>query len=181
MKTNLELVRFCESKLGTPYVFGMKGEKLTRERLNELCRQYPSMFKEQYRQKAEKFIGRECTDCSGLISWFTGTVRGSAQYRETATAEKDISQLDETMIGWALWKNGHIGVYIGNGYCIEARGINYGTIKSLVTSNSWQKVLKLRDIEYVSKPIPPGGDMGDLLIRLLEWLLSLFNNNNKKK
>jgi len=49
---------------------------------------------------------------------------GISNYKDTAAQTVAIGKLDESMIGWALWKSGHIGVYIGNGYCIEAKGIN---------------------------------------------------------
>ena len=64
-----------------------------------------------------------------------------------------IDHLDESMVGWALWKPGYIGVYIGDGWCIEAKGINYGTIKSRVSATPWQKALKLCDIDYTPVPV----------------------------
>lgn len=147
------LVAFCESKIGTPYVYGAKGEVLTEERLQILAKQNPSMYTSSYMAKARQFIGQRCTDCSGLISWYTGIVRGSYNYHDTADERVAIGALDESMIGWALWKPGHIGVYVGNGYCIEAKGINYGTIKSQVGATAWQKILKLCDIDYSVDPI----------------------------
>ena len=147
------LVAFCESKIGTPYVYGAKGEVLTEARLQTLAKQNPSMYTSSYTAKAKQFIGQRCTDCSGLISWYTGIVRGSYNYHDTADERAAIGALDESMIGWALWKPGHIGVYIGDGYCIEAKGINYGTIKSKVKNTAWQKVLKLCDIDYNVDPV----------------------------
>ena len=147
------LVAFCESKIGTPYVYGAKGEVLTEERLQTLAKQNPSMYTSSYLTKARQFIGQNCTDCSGLISWYTGIVRGSYNYHDTADERVSIGALDESMIGWALWKPGHIGIYIGDGYCIEAKGINYGTIKSKVKNTAWQQVLKLCDIDYSVDPI----------------------------
>ena len=147
------LVAFCETKLGTPYVYGAKGEILTEERLKTLKKQNPSMYSSKYLAKARKFIGQRCTDCSGLISWYTGVIRGSYNFHDTATEKVPIGALDESMIGWALWKPGHIGVYVGNGYCIEAKGIDYGTIKSRVKDTAWQKVLKLKDIDYSVEPV----------------------------
>ena len=142
------LVTFCESKIGTPYVYGAKGEVLTEERLQVLKKQNPAMYTSSYMAKARKFIGQRCADCSGLISWYTGLIRGSYNYHDTADKRVAIGALDESMIGWALWRPGHIGVYVGDGYCIEAKGINYGTIKSQVKDTAWQKVLKLCDIDY---------------------------------
>lgn len=142
------LIEFCKSKVGTPYVYGAKGEILTESRLQVLKKQNPGMYTTTYTAKARQFIGRHCTDCSGLISWYTGTIRGSYNYHDTADERVPIGSLNESMAGWALWKPGHIGIYIGGGYCIEAKGINYGTIKSRVGDTAWQKALKLCDIDY---------------------------------
>lgn len=148
-----ELIEFVKGKVGTPYVYGAKGEILTEQRLQVLKKQNPSMYSSSYTAKARKFIGQHCVDCSGLISWYTGIIRGSYNYHDTATERVPIGALDESMIGWAVWKPGHIGVYIGDGYVIEAKGINYGTIKSRVGDTPWQKVLKLCDIDYSRDPV----------------------------
>lgn len=142
------LVEFCRSKLGTPYVYGAKGEILTEEKIQILKRQNPGTYTSTYVNKARKFIGQQCTDCSGLLSWYTGMLRGSWNYHDTADEVLPIGSLNESMLGWALWKPGHIGVYIGNGRCIEAKGINYGTVETAVSDTAWKKVLKLCDIDY---------------------------------
>lgn len=144
------LIEFCKGKIGTPYVYGAIGEILTPAVLDRLAKESPGMFTSTYKAKAKKYIGQRCVDCSGLISWYTGIQRGSYNFHDTATERVSIDHLSESMIGWALWKPGHIGVYIGGGYCIEAKGIDYGTIKSPVTATPWQKVLKLRDIDYTA-------------------------------
>lgn len=153
-KTVAGLIEHCKSKLGTPYVFGAKGEILTKAGLDRLARENPGTYTSAYKTKASKFVGQHCTDCSGLISWYTGRIRGSWDYKESADKAIGIDRLDETMVGWALWKPGHIGVYIGDGWCIEAKGINYGTIESKVSSTAWQEVLKLHDIDYTAVPAP---------------------------
>ena len=125
---------------------------LTQAILDRLARENPGTYTSTYKAKVARYIGQRCTDCSGLISWYTGCIRGSYNYHDTAVERVGIDHLNESMTGWALWKPGHIGVYIGDGYCIEAKGINYGTIKSRVTATPWQKVLKLCDIDYT--PVP---------------------------
>ncbi len=147
------LTAFCKSKIGTPYVYGAKGEILTEECLQLLANQNPSVYTSSYLAKARQFIGQRCTDCSGLISWYTGIIRGSTNYHDTAEEKVSIGALDESMTGWALWKPGHIGVYVGDGCCVEAKGINYGTIESRVKDTAWQKVLKLCDIDYSVDPV----------------------------
>lgn len=153
-KTRNGLIEHCNSKIGTPYVFGAKGESMTQARIDQLARENPGTYTSAYKYKAAKYIGQHCTDCSGLISWYTGRIRGSYNYYDTAVERVNIDHLDESMTGWALWKPGHIGVFIGNGWCIEAKGINYGTIKTKVSATAWQKVLKLCDIDYSSDQVP---------------------------
>ncbi len=147
-KTAAELVAWAESILGTPYVYGMKYQVLTQSLLNSLAASYPSTFTSSYIKKAQAFIGQICVDCSGVISACTGTERNSSGYKSTAIETVAISKLDDTMIGWGLWKSGHIGVYIGNGYLIEARGIDYGTVRSKVSSRDFTYAIKLCDIDY---------------------------------
>ena len=134
--TGIELVKHCKSKIGTPYVFGAKGAngKLTQSFLNSLIKSYPKMFTPIYIKKAEKLVGKVCTDCSGLISWYTGKNIGTDAMNSTATKRGLIKDIRKAPIGAVLWKNGHVGVYIGNGYCIEAKGIDYGTIKSSISN-----------------------------------------------
>ena len=52
------------------------------------------------------------------------------------------------IVGLALWKSGHIGVYIGSGYAIEAMGTRYGVVKTKVEGRGWQGWCKLPYIEY---------------------------------
>ena len=58
------------------------------------------------------------------------------------------SKINDFAIGTVLWKQGHVGVYIGNGECVEAKGINYGTIKSNVKDTKWKYGLTFDDMSY---------------------------------
>ena len=55
-------------------------------------------------------------------------------------------------VGTVLWKTGHVGIYLGRrdgAYrCVEAKGINYGTICSNVTDNDWQCGLLFPWVSY---------------------------------
>ena len=156
-KTANELVNFAKSKLGTNYVYGMKGAVLTDSKLRSLANSYPKYL--TYNKEKGK-IGTVCTDCSGLISWCTSKVRGSSQYKETATRIEPISNISGAVAGCALWQQGHIGIYIGNGECIEARGSAYGTVKTKVANRKFTHILWLCDIDYdnsVQVPQEPSG------------------------
>lgn len=55
-------------------------------------------------------------------------------------------------VGTVLWKPGHVGVYLGKrdgAYrCVEAKGINYGTICSNVSDNDWKCGLLFPRVNY---------------------------------
>lgn len=144
------LVKFCKSKLKTPYVYGMKGDELTTDKLNSLAKTYPSMFTKTYKEKAKKFIGKKCTDCSGLIGWYTGKYLSSSGLYSSAKEHNPIKTVDKAPLGAILWKSGHVGVYIGDGYCIEAKGIDYGVVKSKISKTKFTHWLVMDYIDYGS-------------------------------
>lgn len=163
--TGQELANFVASKVGTPYVYGAKGADgaLTQSRYNSLARSYPKIFTQSYKNKiiSRGYIGRVCTDCSGLISWFTKKDLGSSQLYSQAYARLPMSKLDDFAIGTVLWKQGHVGVYCGkdaNGkpICIEAKGIDYGTVKGVITNPSrWTCGLTFSWMDYtIANKIP---------------------------
>ncbi len=146
-KTSTGLVSFAKSKLGTAYVYGAKGQLLTDSLYNTLKARYGSMVWASDKKK----IGKLCVDCSGLISWYTGTVRNSTSFKNTATKVLTIDKLSQAVPGCAVWRQGHIGIYIGDGYCIEARGSAYGVVKTKVKSRDFTHILWLAEVEY--KPV----------------------------
>lgn len=144
-KTAQGLIDFAKSKVGTPYVYGAKGELMTEAKINQLRNMYGSgMVWWSDNSKA----GKVCVDCSGLISWYTGIMRGSSQYKSTAAAVVPISQRTNEHIGWAVWVQGHIGIYLGNDTYIAADGSAYGVRIAKLSQNRFTHLLKLCDIDY---------------------------------
>lgn len=142
------LAYFCKSKLNTPYVYGTKGEVLTKTKLDALTKSYPSIFTKSYKKQAEKYIGKICTDCSGLIGWYTGKYLSSSGLFSAAIERYPIAELHSAPIGAILWKPGHVGVYVGDGRCIEAKGIKYGTVQSNALNRGFTHILILPFIDY---------------------------------
>lgn len=142
---NLELIKFAESKIGTAYVYGMKGKVMTANDYNRLKKQYGSMVWDTDIKK----IGKMCVDCSGLISWATGIVRGSSQYKQMAKEAHPISTIEDAPKGAAVWRNGHIGIYVGNGDYIAADGSAYGVRKNNLSNAKFTHWFEISDIEYV--------------------------------
>ena len=60
-----------------------------------------------------------------------------------------ISTLPE-IVGLALFTDGHVGYYVGNGYAVEWRGFNYGCVKTRVKDRTWKNWAKLPFIDYGS-------------------------------
>lgn len=50
--------------------------------------------------------------------------------------------------GLAVWKSGHIGVYIGNGEVIEAMDTRYGVVKTKLQGRGWIHWLEVPGIKY---------------------------------
>ena len=142
--TNKELVLFAKSKIGTPYVYGMKGDVLTEKKYEQL----KILFGELVWNSDRKKIGQVCVDCSGLISWATGILRNSQGYHDTAAAVFPISMVADAPVGAALWCKGHIGIYLGNGKYIAADGSRHGVRMASVEGSAFTHWFLLKDIIY---------------------------------
>lgn len=140
-----DLADYAISKLGTPYFYGAKMQTLTRDLMNRLHASYPSTVTMAYMTIAEQQgqIGKINVDCSGLIGAYRGKHLGSSQLYSSAYKRMPISQVNDFARGTVLWKQGHAGVYIGDGMCVEAKGIRYGTVKTPVKTQSGYMVLHL--------------------------------------
>lgn len=148
MKTAQELINHCKSVTSWKYVYGCKGEILTREKYNQLKKQYGSMVWDSDINK----LGYMCCDCSGLISSCTGILRGSYNYKETAVEVLPVSALNENWnnyVGWAIWMKGHIGVVSDTkGYYYAMDGSDRNWVHNPLNKQNWTHILKLKDIEY---------------------------------
>ncbi|MEA5057233.1 MAG: hypothetical protein VB047_06715 [Anaerotignum propionicum] len=147
--TGQELVAFARSKLGTPYVYGMKGTVMTQANFNYLQGQYG---KKCVWDSDESKVGKVCVDCSGLISWATGVVLGSAQLFDRAIKKELIGTIKQAPVGALVWMKGHVGIYTGvkNGvpYYIAADGSAYGVREVQLSKNKFTHWLLMDYINY---------------------------------
>ena len=172
MKSNLELVAFSKACLGRPYIFGTFGQKLTASLIDAKSKQYPRQLSATRVKKAKtQFIGQRSNDCIGLIKSFLWS--NSANDDPIYNSAEDWSADDtfnranekgsiETMPdipGLCVRYRGHVGVYIGGGEVIEARGFDYGTVKTAVNSRNWSHWYKHPLICYESNT---GANTGEL-------------------
>ena len=163
-KNSADLVKWAEQayKNGWGYVWGTYGCVLDESRLNAKLEQYPEAVGSYSGFIRENYLGGRTTDCVGLIkgyAWYdayssefvycsNGMPDLSADGMFDAAVEKGtIDTMPETA-GLAVWKDGHIGVYIGKGNVIEARGTHEGVIKSKLNETAWTHWLRVPYIEY---------------------------------
>ena len=162
-KTNIGLVEYAKAQLGKPYWYGTFGQTATELLHKSKKKQYPNYytatdFQLQYGQKVH--------DCIGLIKGYlwSDTSTSSPQYRAAqdisadgmlARCEErgDMSSMPE-LPGVLVFSPQHVGVYIGNGYVIEARGHSYGVVKTQLPSRWWKNWGKCPWIEYIEEVQP---------------------------
>ena len=152
--TNIGLVEFARSKIGTPYVYGCKQ---IRDKEVELTLSQYKLLKAAYGtgcvwESDVNKVGKICCDCSGLISWYTGKIYGSGQYKEKAGEIHTIDTIKNAPVGAAVWLKGHIGIYSGtrNGvpYYIAEDGSAYGCREVPLSKNKFTHWFKIFDIYY---------------------------------
>lgn len=162
-KTVDGLIAHCNKALKEKwqYVYGMKGAVMTKAKYKALKKQYGSAVWDSDIKK----VGKKCCDCSGLISSYTGILRGSGQYKNTAVKVYPISKRTKAMKGYAVWMNGHIGIYDGNNGYYAMDGSARNMVHYPLSKNQFTHILKLADIDYGSgakkvttaKPVASGG------------------------
>lgn len=164
MKNGNGLVEYAKTHLGTPYFYGAKipDGALTERKMSTMHAMYPRVVTVNYMAKARRKgqVGKVNVDCSGLIAGYRQLNIGSYQLYQTAYTRMPIAQIDNFALGTVLWKSGHVGVYIGkvNGVpmCIEAKGINYGTVLTKVSSTKWVYGLTFKEMTYSYETKVPG-------------------------
>lgn len=148
-----EFIERALSAKGTNYRYGAKMEILGEHNQQMLIKMYPKYYSGVRKQIAIQTCNEMATDCSGLLTWAAGVdIMGSTTIKENAKAIIPVSKVDERHIGWAVWKSGHIGIYIGNGKCIEARGFDYGVSIWTLKKRDFTHALKLDFVDYDAFP-----------------------------
>lgn len=168
MKTGNGLAEYAQVHIGTPYFYGAKIPEgaLTEKKMSTMHAMYPKVVTSAYMTKARSRgqVGKVNVDCSGLIAGYRQLNIGSYQLYQTAYTRMPIAQIDNFAPGTVLWKSGHVGVYIGkvNGVpmCIEAKGINYGTVMTKVSATKWVCGLTFKEIDYTYDVKVPGAWKG---------------------
>jgi len=164
VKNSTDLVLWCQnaSATGWGYVWGTYGTVLTETFYESKKAQYPNEVGGQEEFIKEHWLNRRTADCIGLIkgfSWYDTTTGqtfigangmpdiGANGMYNAASTKGTIDTMPDTP-GLAVWFDGHIGVYIGNGKVVEAKGTRYGVITSELANGAWTHWLKIPYIQY---------------------------------
>ena len=166
-KNNLDLVQWAieAHSSGWGYVWGTYGHVLTRSYYEAKLAQYPEGVGNYADFILANWLGKRTADCVGLVKgycWFDPEAQSigyavngmpdiaTEQMIEWCDEKGSISTMPE-IPGLLLWMDGHVGIYIGDGYAIEAMGTRYGVVKTQVAGRGWVKWGKIPCIEYIEE------------------------------
>lgn len=145
-KTASGLVAYCKAQLGLPYWMGTYGQIATAALYKANKARLPayytaSDFPSQY--------GKRVHDCVGLIKGYRWSATPTSAPVYNASQDVPVSGLYAQcskrgaiksmpkVPGTCVFMSGHVGVYIGDGYVIEARGHAYGVVKTKLSNRPW--------------------------------------------
>ena len=150
------------------YIWGADGDIWTAAKQKAATRETTVKY-------GSKWIGHHVADCSGLFSWAFAQLGGymyhgsDTMFKKYTVASGKLKKGKRTdgkelKPGTAVfvWKEedqkyGHVGLYIGNGWVIEAASTQSGVIKSKVSASKWTHWGELKGVKYAEpEPLPAG-------------------------
>ncbi|WP_312372060.1 C40 family peptidase [Lachnoclostridium sp.] len=155
------------NNFNTCYLYGGAGQLITDAVIDQKAKQFPSWYTQARISERKKLVGKQYYgfDCSNLLKsilwgWSNGKqgVYNSNTVPDTnanglinlcenvSTDMTDIKPME------LIWFSGHVGLYLGNGECIEcAPTLNAVKITKLSYQGKWCKHGKLPWITYTEQ------------------------------
>lgn len=133
------------------YIWGTRGQVWTQASQNRATRDMTVRY-------GKKWVGKRVADCSGLFVWAFKELGGSiyhgsnTMWKKYTTRKGTLTQKLTIHPGTAVFTvgsdgiRGHVGLYVGNGVCIEAKGTQYGVVTSNLSR--WDEWGELVGVEY---------------------------------
>lgn len=158
MLTGKQLAAYCENVFadGWVYWYGTYGKKCSKSLYESKKKQYPNHYTSDRTSgyMADIAAGKRCADCVGMIKsffWTGGKFGAEPVYASNHCPDKSANGMialcpqtgpiksipDEP--GLVVWKDGHIGVYVGGGYTVEMKGFSYDCRRNKVKDGPWTK------------------------------------------
>lgn len=211
MKSN-ELVAICKKlaeSTSTVYMYGALGQSVTQEFIDQKANQYPNWYTEQRKEMLKKHIGKSFGfDCSGMIksilwgfNFDMNSINGGAKYGSNGVKDTNAdgmyslctrksTDFSNVPLGALLHMKGHVGVYIGNGKCVECtpkklNNVQYSTVMN-ITGNvptddflrKWEHWGLLPYVDYNDNNTPTN-EVDDLKL-LLNSIYNILADAKKK-
>ena len=145
------------------YVWGTFGQVMTEDLLAGRLEQYPDVLEQYKDQIREKWMGRRVADCAGLIKgygWYdpasdaiaygTGGMPdvGADDMWDAAQVKGGMDTMPDQPGLLVYSTAGHIGVYVGDGWAVEAISHAGGVVKTRVADRPWTGWLQCPYIRY---------------------------------
>lgn len=151
------------------YWYGTYCNKCNNSLLAGKTRQYPEHYGANRQATYKKHIaaGKTATDCVGLIKGYYWELDGVIKYKRNGLPDKGarsmysaakikgkIATLPE-IPGVLVWTKtqGHVGVYVGGGYVVEARGFSYGVQRNKIRARGFTHWGLCPYVEYTAGEI----------------------------
>lgn len=148
---------------GWGYIYGQWGAVWTKEKQAAATREMTVKY-------GSKWIGKMVTDCSGLVRWALAQLGEEGHHHATYLYSIDCSPKGKMLNGartdgqplrpgslvflqGAEPKIHHVGVYVGNGEVIEAKGTQAGVVLSDLSR--WDHWGELKMVDYTNQTEPP--------------------------
>lgn len=133
------------------YIWGAQGQKVYKLTLEDIRQMETSeanakaVFSRIQMLRSIGLVNKKnrAFDCSGLICWLMVKAGIETAKDFDMRADDIFKRYTKTPIvktGCLLHRTGHIALYIGNGYLIEAKGRKYGCCISVFDAKEWDAV-----------------------------------------
>lgn len=161
LKNNRGLLDYARAQLGRPYWYGTFGQKATHYLHQYNKGRFPKMYTAQ---DFPSQYGQKVHDCVGLIKgyfWSKDAQDMAPKYKSNGfpdlsadgllahcTEKGPVSTIPE-LPGVAVFLKGHVGIYEGDGWVIEARGHAYGVVRTKLNERPWKNWGKIPELQYL--------------------------------
>lgn len=186
-----KIIKWLTSRIGDGYVWAADGYILTEQLLEEKKQQYP----DHVTNTCRKWIGKRCWDCASFVKYCMQQVgismasgATSAWNRTNWERRGTIDEMPQNEI-CVLYRQTsptnmqHTGIYLGNGYFVDARGSSAGVVKNKLGSYSWTHWGQPAGL-YSHQPQP---EPAETAIRIptnsleeAQWLAAILKNARSK-